>query len=75
MQRSAIRVPARRFADAVDCLYGRLFRAGGEARGAVLLTPGGLEEGTGLHFLVLGDTKAEALTEANRIVGLLQGGG
>jgi len=75
VQRSAIRVPARRFADAVDCLHGRLFCAGGEARGAVLLTPDGLEEGTGLHFLVLGDTKAEVLAEASRIVGLVQGGG
>lgn len=75
VQRSAIRLPTRRFADAVDSLNGRLFRAGGEARGAVLLTPDGLEEGKGLHFLVLGDTKAEVLAEASRIVGLVQGGG
>ena len=72
VQRSALRIPARPFADVVNCLNGRLFRVGGKASGAIFLTPDGLEEGTGLHFLVLGDTKAEALAETSRIVRLLQ---
>ncbi|MFY9735858.1 MAG: hypothetical protein WAL02_12105, partial [Rhodoplanes sp.] len=75
VQRSALRIPVRRFVDVVDRLNGRLFHVGGEASGAILLTPDGLEEGTGLHFLVLGDSKAEVLAEANSIVGLLQENG
>ena len=74
VQRSPLRIPARPFADVVNSLNGRLFRAGCNASGTILLTPNGLEEGTGLHFLVLGETKAEVLAEASKVTGLLQEG-
>jgi hypothetical protein len=71
VHRSGLQIPARSFADVVDRLKGQLFRRGGEPKGTIFLTADGIEQGTGFHFLVLGDTKAEALAEGRRMAHLL----
>lgn len=72
VQRSGLQIPARRFAAVVDRLKDRLFRCGGEPKGTLFLTAEGIEQGTGFHFLVLGDSKAEVLAEGRSIARLLQ---
>ena len=72
VQQSGLRIPARRFAAVVDQLKGRLFRRGGEPKGTLFLTADGIEQGTGFHFLVLGDTQAEVLAEGRSIARLLR---
>jgi Pre ATP-grasp domain/Hemerythrin HHE cation binding domain len=73
VQRSGMRIPARSFADVVDRLKGRLFCRGGEPKGLIFLTADEIEQGTGFHFLVVGNTEAEILSEAREIARLLQG--
>lgn len=72
VQRSELRIPARRFADVLDRLKDRLFRRGGEPKGTLFLTSDGIEQGTGYQFLVLGDTQAEVLAEGKDIARFLQ---
>lgn len=72
VHQSGLRIPARRFADVVDRLNERLFRHGGTPKGILFLTADGIEQGTGFHFLVLGDTQAEVLAEGRRIARLLR---
>ena len=56
----------------MDRLKDRLFRCGGEPKGTLFLTADWIEQGTGFHFLVLGDSKAEVLAEGKRIARFLQ---
>lgn len=62
VQRSNLPVAPRELSQALHDLRGLLFRRQSTDTGAVLLTPGGLEQGTGLHFLLLA-RDAEALNE------------
>jgi hypothetical protein len=73
VHRSELRIPARSFADVVDRLKGRLLYRGGDPKGTVFLTADGIEQGTGFHFLVVGDTTGEVLAEARTIARVLQG--
>ncbi len=52
--------PASTFAEVIARLEGQLLRVGGADRGIVFLSPGGIEDGTGLNFLVFADTEAQA---------------
>ena len=74
VHRFGLRLRARGFADVMAQLRDRLFRPGGPPKGIVWLTPDAIEEGSGLHFLVLGDTKGEVLAEAKEIASLLNEG-
>ena len=74
VHRFGLRLRARGFAEVMAQLRDRLFRPGGPPKGIVWLTPDAIEEGSGLHFLVLGDTRSEALAQAKEIVSLLNEG-
>ena len=65
---------ARGFTEVMAQLRDRLFRPGGPPKGIVWLTPDAIEGGSGLHFLVLGDTRSEVLAQAKEIVSLLNEG-
>jgi len=62
VQRTNLSIAPRELSQALHRLRGLLFRRQSTDTGAVLLTPGGLEQGTGLHFLLLA-RDAEALSE------------
>ena len=74
VHRFGLRLRARSFAEVMAQLRDRLFRSGGPPKGIVLLTPDAIEEGSGLHFLVLGDTRSEVLAQAKEIASLLKEG-
>ncbi len=74
VHRFGLRLRARGFGEVMAQLRDRLFRSGGPANGIVLLTPDAIEEGSGFHFLVLGDTRSEALAQSKEIVSLLNEG-
>ena len=71
VHRFGLRLRPRGFGEAVAQLRERLFRTGGPAKGIVLLTPDAIEEGSGFHFLVMGDTKDEVLAQAKEVAALL----
>jgi hypothetical protein len=48
------------FARVVEQLDSELLHVGQKEKGVVFLSPGGIEDGTGLNFLVFADTDAEA---------------
>ncbi len=52
--------PARSFAEVTGRLERQLLQAGHGDQGIVFLSPGGIEDGTGLNFLVFADTDAQA---------------
>ena len=70
VQRSGLSIQRCDVPTALDRLGGVLFRSGQTTGGVVLLTPGGLEAGTGLHFLLLGATDTEVKRYANTIEAL-----
>lgn len=72
IQRLGLQMPARPFTAVVDRLQDRLFHRAGEPKGVVFLTADWIEQGVGFHFLALGDSQAEALAEAKRLVGFLE---
>ena len=71
VHRFGLRLRPRGFGEAVAQLRERLFRTGGPAKGIVLLTPDAIEEGSGFHFLVMGDTKDEVLAQAKEVAAFL----
>jgi len=64
VQRANLTNPARELSEALHSLRGLLFRRRSTDTGVVLLTPGGLERGTGLHFLLLSRDAAELSDQA-----------
>ena len=72
VQQSGLQMPARGFAEVVDPLQDQLFRPGGRQKGVLFLTADWIEQGSGFHFAVLGDTQAEVLAEAKSIARFLQ---
>ncbi len=68
MQRTSLSNPPRDLSQALRGLRGLLYRRGSTDTGVVLLTPGGLEQGTGLHFLLL----ARNIDELNEQAAALQ---
>ncbi len=59
VQRTDLTGPARDLSGALNSLGSLLFGRTTTDTGVVLLTPGGLEQGTGLHFLLLGNDASE----------------
>jgi hypothetical protein len=74
VHRFGLRLRSKGFAAVMAQLRDRLLRPGGPPKGIVWLTPDAIEEGSGLHFLVLGDTRSEVLAQAKEIVSLLNEG-
>ena len=71
VHRFGLRLRPRGFGEVMAQLRERLFRSGGPAKGIVLFTPDAIEEGSGFHFLVLGDSRSEVLAEAKEIAAFL----
>lgn len=71
VQRIGARTARMDVAAALERLGPRLWRRDGPGTGIVLLTPGGLEEGTGAHFLVLAPGAAEAERDIAAVDALL----
>ena len=74
VQRTEMHGPSRSFTDVLGLIGDRLLRAGDRATGVIILAPGRIEEGTGMNFMVVGKTVAEARAEANLVVHLLMEG-
>jgi hypothetical protein len=67
VERSDLGGPQRDFADVLAGLEGHLYVAGGEATGAVILSPWPLENGTGYELMVF-DTDVERAGERARLI-------
>jgi hypothetical protein len=74
VHRFGLRLRTKGFAEVMAHLRDRLFRPGGAPKGVVCLTPDAIEDGSGLHFLVLGDTRGEVLAQAREITSALDEG-
>jgi hypothetical protein len=74
VQRSGLRIRRCDVSRALDLLGPLLYRSGKTIGGVVLLTPGGLETGTGLHFLLLGTSDTEVKRYAETIEALFGAG-
>ena len=75
VQRVGLRSAPRALTSVLERLSLRLWRRDGSDTGIVVLTPGGLEEGRGAHFLVLGADADDAQHHAAAIDALLADGG
>jgi hypothetical protein len=62
----------RRFADVAERLESKLLSIGHRDKGIVFLSPGGLEDGTGLNFLVFADTDAQADAYCQAVIEAVQ---
>jgi hypothetical protein len=71
VHRFGLRLRTKGFAEVMAHLRDRLFRPGGAPKGVVCLTPDAIEQGSGLHFLVLGDTRSDVVADAKKIAALL----
>jgi len=71
VQRENMNIPPRDFAEVLKLLEGQLYKHGRDKRGVVLLTPGAVERGSGVHFLSLGDTLDEAKATAMNVIEIL----
>jgi hypothetical protein len=71
VERSDLRGPPRDFAHVLEQLEGELYIAGGEATGAVILSPWPLEKGTGYELMVFDADVESATARARRIVELI----
>jgi len=71
IQRVGLRSPRRSLATVLERLSPRLWRRAGPGTGIVVLTPGGLEQGSGAHFLVLAADAEDAQRHADAIDALL----
>jgi len=60
-------LPRRSFSEGMRIL-GDLLWSPGAGRGVIFLTPVGFEEGSGLHFISLGDSAAEAAAQAAAVI-------
>ncbi len=74
VQNTDYAIQARPFSAALQHLGGRLFQAGQGETGVVLLTPGNIVRGSGLHFIVLARTPEEAEREVLDVTRLLRRG-
>lgn len=64
VQRTHLDNPARSLRSVLGALDPLLFRPGATEGGVVLLTPGGIEHGNGLHFLLLGAREEDLKRQA-----------
>lgn len=71
VQRVGVRTRARDLVSVLEAFGPRLLRRDRPDRGIVVLTPGGLEGGTGAHFLVLAASAAEAERDVATVDALL----
>ncbi len=71
VQRTGQSNPARDLSQSLHRLRGLLYRRASTDTGAVLLTPGGIEQGTGLHFLLLARSTDELNEQAAALQRLL----
>jgi len=67
VQRTSLTNPPCDVTTALEQLGPLLFRTQGPGAGVVLLTPGGLEAGSGLHFLLLGRSDADLGLQAGAL--------
>jgi hypothetical protein len=67
VQRTGLSMASCGIAAALARLGSAMFRSRETDTGVVLLTPGGLEEGSGLHFLLLGRSEAEVEQQAQAL--------
>jgi hypothetical protein len=72
VQRTGLSNPPRDIPTALARLGTLMFRGKETDAGVVLLTPGGLEEGSGLHFMLLGRGDADVAEQAQTISRMLQ---
>lgn len=73
VQLSELDFHPRSFQTALQSLGDRIYRSGGPAHGAVFLTPGGLENGSGLHMLSIGQSTDDAVRRADEVIHALCG--
>ena len=62
----------RRFADVVARLDSKLLPSEHGEQGIVFLSPGGIEDGTGLNFLVFADTEGQADAYCQAVIDAVQ---
>lgn len=67
VQRTHLDNPARSLRSVLAALDPLLFRPGATESGVVLLTPGGIEHGNGLHFLLLGAREDDLRRQARAL--------
>jgi hypothetical protein len=67
IQRAQIPSAPRKFDQALDSIGALLFRRGRDEARVVVLTPGGLEHGTRLHFLLVGSDADEVSLQAQAL--------
>ena len=67
VQRTHLENPARSLRSVLGALDPLLFRPGATEGGVVLLTPGGIERGNGLHFLLLGAREDDLRRQARAL--------
>jgi hypothetical protein len=72
VQRTGLSNPPGTIATALARLGTLMFRGKETDAGVVLLTPGGLEEGSGLHFMLLGRSNTDVDEQAQTVGQLLQ---
>jgi hypothetical protein len=72
VQHEDLKLPHRSFKTALAKLDASLFRPNGDDSGIVVLTPGGIELGTGLHFLAVAATTREAAKLAHETIEILR---
>lgn len=73
VQLSKLAVRPRSFQAALQSLKGRIYQPHGPAHGVILLTPGGIENGSGLHMISIGQCIDDAVQNANDVVSGLCG--
>lgn len=72
-QRSDLKGPRRELSAVLTMLGDDLYAAGLRSTGAILLSPGAIEQGTGFQLLVLGESVAGARAQAERVAARLAG--
>jgi hypothetical protein len=73
VQRSGLQIRGCRFRTALNRLGPLGYRRDGDGTGVVALTPGGLEEGCTLHFLLLGHGASDVQRQVLQVESLFMG--
>lgn len=71
VQLSNLAFKARPFQTALQGLKDRIYQPGGPQNGVVLLSPGGIENGSGLHMISIGECMDDAVWNADDVIGAL----